>query len=123
LEQVFGAVGSAGVFSTAADILKFLNHILGSDFLVEMLTTNALSYLPSECTAYGFELNNAKFMGELKNGEAVFGKTGFTGTSFICRPRDKTILVILSNCAYPKRQPSPEKINEFRARMAGVILQ
>jgi CubicO group peptidase (beta-lactamase class C family) len=123
LEQEFGAVGSAGVFSTVADILKFLNHILESDFLLEKLTKNALSYLPHECTALGFELNNAKFMGEIKNGEAVFGKTGFTGTSFICRPRDKTILVILSNCAYPKRKSSPDKINELRARMAGVILQ
>ncbi|MDR0515683.1 MAG: serine hydrolase, partial [Fibromonadaceae bacterium] len=121
LEQEFGAVGSAGVFSTVPDILKFLNHIMESDFLVEKLTNNVLAYL-NECTALGFELNNSKFMGEIKNGDAIFGKTGFTGTSFICRPRDKAILVILSNYTYPKRKPSPDKINEFRARLAEIFL-
>jgi CubicO group peptidase (beta-lactamase class C family) len=122
LEQEFGSVGSAGVFSTVPDILNFLEHILLSDFLIEKLTVNALSYLPNECTALGFELNNPKFMGEIKKGEAIFGKTGFTGTSFICRPKDKFILVILSNCTYPVRKPSSDKINEFRARLARSVL-
>ena len=126
LEQEFGAVGSAGIFSTVPDILNFLEHILEDDFLIEKLTKNAFGrgvlHTPSnECTALGFELNNPKFMG--KKGDAIFGKTGFTGTSFVCKPQGKTCLVILSNYTYPKRKPNPDKINEFRARLAEIILQ
>ena len=128
LEREFGAVGSAGVFSTAPDILKFLHHILESQFLVEKLSTNAFSQLRKDKnkanlapTTFGFELNNPKFMGNLKKDDVVFGKTGFTGTSFICRPKDKTCLVILSNYIYPKRQPNSDRINQFRAKMADVI--
>jgi len=123
LEQEFGAVGSAGIFSTVPDILIFLEHILESDFLIEKLTINALSYLPGECTALGFELNNPKFMGEIKEGEAIFGKTGFTGTSFICKPKEKLCLVILSNYTYPQRKPNADRINAFRAATAEKILQ
>ncbi|MCL2207885.1 MAG: beta-lactamase family protein [Fibromonadales bacterium] len=117
-----GVVGSAGVFSTVPDILNFLEHILECDSLIEKLTTNALSYLPGECTALGFELNNPKFMGEIKEGEAIFGKTGFTGTSFVCKPKDKLCLVILSNYTYPHRKPNADRINAFRAQTQRNLL-
>jgi CubicO group peptidase (beta-lactamase class C family) len=144
MEQKFGAVGSAGIFSTVPDILKFLNHILESEFLIKNLTTNAfknsvnsdnsVNSQPADgqslrlvsdsdnCAALGFELNNEKFMGKIKEGDAIFGKTGFTGTSFICRPKDRTCLVILSNYTYPKRKPNADRINEFRARLAEEVL-
>ncbi len=122
LEQEFGAVGSAGIFSTVPDILTFLEHILESDFLVEKLTTNALNYLPNESTALGFELNNPKFMGEIEKGETIFGKTGFTGTSFICKPQEKLILVILCNYTYPRRKPNADRINAFRADLTKKFL-
>jgi len=119
LEQEFGAVGSAGIFSTAPDILTFLEHILEDDFLLEKLTKNALEGVcntPLQCTALGFELDNPKFMGNSPS--PVFGKTGFTGTSFICHPPKKLCLVILCNYTYPKRKPNADRINEFRARVA-----
>jgi len=122
LEQEFGAVGSAGVFSTAQDILTFLDNILEDDFLLDKLTRNAfelkgISNTPlRECTALGFELNNPKFMGNCSS--PVFGKTGFTGTSFICQPEKKFCLVILCNYTYPHRKPNADKINEFRANVA-----
>jgi CubicO group peptidase (beta-lactamase class C family) len=117
LEQEFRAVGSAGIFSTVPDILKFLRHIMESEFLIKNLTTNAFKK-SGECTALGFELNNEKFMGKIKEGEAIFGKTGFTGTSFICNPKNKLCLVILSNYTYPRRKPNADQINEFRAKLA-----
>jgi len=117
LEQEFGALGSAGVFSTAPDILTFLEHILEDDFLLEKLTKNAF-VSGSDCTALGFELDNPKFMGNCPS--PVFGKTGFTGTSFICQPQKKFCLVILCNYTYPVRKPNADKINEFRARIADL---
>jgi CubicO group peptidase (beta-lactamase class C family) len=115
LEQELGAVGSAGVFSTAPDILTFLEHILEEDFIIEKLTKNAFDQ-GKECTALGFELDNPKFMGNCPS--PVFGKTGFTGASFICQPRNKLCLVILCNYTYPIRRPNADKINEFRASLA-----
>jgi CubicO group peptidase (beta-lactamase class C family) len=120
LEQEFNAVGSAGIFSTVPDILNFLEHILKSDFLLEKLTKNAFN-TSSNCTALGFELNNPKFMGKIKKGEAIFGKTGFTGTSFICKPQNKLCLVILSNYTYPHRKPNADRINAFRAYIATAL--
>jgi len=130
LEQEFGALGSAGIFSTAPDILTFLEHILEDDFLIEKLTRNAFELkgldgvcntpLQRECTALGFELDNPKFMGNSPS--PVFGKTGFTGTSFICQPQKKFCLVILCNYTYPKRGPNADKINEFRASVAELLI-
>jgi len=124
LEQEFGAVGSAGVFSTAPDILKFLEHILEDDFVIEKLTRNAFALEGvcnslQECTALGFELNNPKFMGNCPS--PTFGKTGFTGTSFICQPQKKLCLVILCNYTYPVRKPNADRINKFRASVAGLL--
>ncbi|MCL1957255.1 MAG: beta-lactamase family protein [Fibromonadales bacterium] len=119
LEQEFGALGSAGVFSTAPDILTFLEHILKDDFLTQKLMRNAFegnTLLQQECTALGFELNNPKFMGNSPS--PVFGKTGFTGTSFICQPEKKFCLVILCNYTYPVRKPNADRINEFRRGVA-----
>jgi len=119
LELEFGAVGSAGIFSTVPDILTFLEHILEDDFLLEKLTKNAFDS-GNDCTALGFELDNPKFMGNCPS--PVFGKTGFTGTSFICLPQKKFCLVILCNYTYPVRKPNADKINEFRARVAELLI-
>jgi CubicO group peptidase (beta-lactamase class C family) len=118
LEQEFRAVGSAGIFSTAPDILTFLECILEDDFLIEKLTRNAFDS-DDKCTALGFELNNPKFMGNCR--PPVFGKTGFTGVSFICQPKNKLCLVILCNYTYPARKPNADKINEFRASVAELL--
>jgi len=126
LELEFGSVGSAGIFSTAPDILTFLEHILEDDFLLDKLTKNAFELegvcnTPlRECTALGFELDNPKFMGNCPS--PIFGKTGFTGTSFICQPQKKFCLVILCNYTYPIRKPNADKINEFRARVAELLI-
>lgn len=126
LEQEFGSVGSAGIFSTVPDILTFLEHILEDDFLLSKLTVNAFCeshasrHTQNECTALGFELNNPKFMGNYPC--PTFGKTGFTGTSFVCCPQNKSILVILSNYTYPHRKPNAHRINEFRAKLADLLI-
>jgi len=93
---------------------------LKDDFLLQKLTRNAFESVCNtplqECTALGFELNNPKFMGNSPS--PVFGKTGFTGTSFICQPEKKFCLVILCNYTYPVRGTNADKINEFRASLA-----
>jgi CubicO group peptidase (beta-lactamase class C family) len=91
---------------------------LEDDFFLVKLTRNAFDS-DDKCTALGFELNNLRFMGNCP--QPVFGKTGFTGTSFICQPQNKLCLVILCNYTYPARKPNADKINEFRASAAELL--
>ncbi len=82
-------VGHAGLFSTAPDILTFLEMLLNqgklknknyfSEKIVKEMGTNQIAEL-DESTGLGWELNQPRFMGKY-SGPHTFGKTGFTGTS------------------------------------------
>lgn len=97
--------GSAGVFSTAPDLLKFLEAILKKD-------------LPSNI---GWETSKS-YMGD--HPETRIGKTGFTGSVIMI---DKTLqkgLVILTNYTYPKRKPDlPKGRNDFFKEVANIIFE
>lgn len=122
-------VGHAGLFSTAPDILNFLemllyegewkdNHYFSSKIIREM-STNKIPEL-GESTGLGWELNQP-FMGKYA-GLHTFGKTGFTGTSCLCDMEKGVALVILSNRTYPARPKDRSAIDEFRADIADIVL-
>jgi CubicO group peptidase (beta-lactamase class C family) len=97
------AVGHAGLFSTAPDLLNFLEAMLQGKF--PAVTEAAKQGL-------GWQL--------MSNG--TFGKTGFTGTSVVVAPEKGMGLVILSNRIYPKRPPDSSAINEFRSDIVRILL-
>ena len=106
-----GAVGSAGVFSTATDLCLMVQMLLGDGALhgkrimpmgvLPLLTQNALTSVPGANTALGWELCNRKFMGSLCSPK-TFGKTGFTGSCIIVDAERNAGLVLLSNFTWPK---------------------
>jgi len=49
------------------------------------------------------------------------GKTGFTGCDVVIDFTLKKALVLLSNCTFPKRKPTPELINKVRADIADLV--
>ncbi|HET7827362.1 MAG TPA: serine hydrolase domain-containing protein [Candidatus Saccharimonadales bacterium] len=120
-------VGSAGLFSTVPDLLKFLRVLLAggsaagqpifSPRTVELMVHNQLS--GGSYTGLGWELNQPRFMGRFANG--TFGKTGFTGCLFLGNPKLKAGLVILSNHVYPKRPVDFEPVNQFRRATADLV--
>lgn len=123
-------VGHAGIFSTAGDILNFLEMLLnggtfkGREYLsketVRLMWTNQIPEL-NDSMGLGWELNQPRFMG--KNcGEHTFGKTGFTGTLCICDVEKGVAYVILSNRIYPKRPVDSSAINAVRADLGEIIL-
>jgi beta-N-acetylhexosaminidase len=106
------AVGHAGVFSNAIDLSHF----------AEALLSGSLPHIVRGAQmGLGWELNRGTFMGS-HFGPRTFGKTGFTGTSFVCDTDRGVALIILSNRTYPTRPEDSHAINSFRAAIAEQIL-
>lgn len=111
------AVGHAGLFSSAPDILNFLEALLRGKF--PAIVAGAQKGL-------GWQLNQEWFMGA-HCGPRTFGKTGFTGTSVVCDIEKGIGFVILSNRTYPKRPADAAEItsaiNPFRCDIADILLR
>lgn len=123
-------MGHAGLFSTASDILNFLEMLLNQGTLddktyfskdsIKQMTTNQIPEL-NESTGLGWELNQPRYMGKYC-GPHTFGKTGFTGTLCVCDIEKEVAYVILSNRTFPKRSPDSSAINTFRADIGEMVL-
>ena len=106
--------GHAGLFSTAPDLLNFLEPLLRADVgFTKPITEGAKRGL-------GWQIEG-DFLGH-HAGSGSFGKTGFTGTSVCVDPTRGVAFVILSNCTYPKRPADNSAINAFRSYIADIIL-
>jgi len=105
------AVGHAGLFSNAPDLLNFL----------ESLLTGKLPEITAAAEqGLGWQLSEEYFMGE-RRGNKTFGKTGSTGTSIVIDGERGIGFEILSNRTFPDRHTSNEAINEFRRDIADII--
>ncbi len=105
------AVGHAGLFSTAPDILKFFGALLAGEF--PQVVEGARAGL-------GWPVGAAFFMGA-HAASSTFGKTGFTGTSCMCDTDGGVAFVVLSNRTYPRRPSDDMAIHAFRADIADII--
>lgn len=107
-----GGAGNAGLFSDAEDLLRFGEEIrtgrrhLLSEASRALLSTGTLE--PEEAArvgydqAAGFRLGQQAFMGT--EDRAVFGHTGFTGTSLVIDPAHELVIVLLTNRVHPDRE-------------------
>jgi len=105
------AVGHAGLFSTAPDLLNFLEAFLKKGFRKPLLE--------GAQKGLGWQIDEP-WMGERRS-EQTFGKTGFTGTSIVVDIERGIGLVILANRTYPKRPPDTAAINAFRQDVADIV--
>jgi len=113
------AVGSAGLFSTVPDLLRFLQMLLGngqydgvsyfSQEQIKMMATNQLESI-KECAGLGWELC-PEWYGNTLAMRNVMSKTGFTGCVFVCDVYKQTGFVLLSNYNYPRRKKDKSKRN------------
>ena len=121
------AVGHAGLFSTAHDVLNFLEALLRNDGFRKPIMEGArkgLGWQPARLddVSRSGGVNDPQFMGKYA-GAHTFGKTGFTGTSVVCDIERGVAFVILSNRTYPKRPPDGRAIDAFRHDIADVVLK
>jgi len=130
-----GVAGHAGLFSTAADLERFLRLWLqggaweGRQILREATAAAALrdytTGLPTPTgrpapSGLGWMLDRAAFMGAAPPGS--FGHTGFTGPVIVGVPAAGLALVLLSNRTYPRRTPPPFRHHAVTADVLGVAL-
>ncbi|HSW43181.1 MAG TPA: serine hydrolase domain-containing protein [Patescibacteria group bacterium] len=109
-----GAVGHAGLFSTAHDLMRFGDairrgrtlggaRILREATVEEMLCDQLQADVdPGFRQGLGFRLADPTFMGVLAASGAV-GHTGFTGTSLVIDRSRGLVVVLLTNRVHPSR--------------------
>ncbi|MBM7645631.1 CubicO group peptidase (beta-lactamase class C family) [Scopulibacillus daqui] len=123
-----GVSGHAGVFSTAHDLAIFSQMMLnggrykGKQILkpstVRLMETNQLPQFPEDSHGLGWELQQGWYMDALTE-PTTMGHTGFTGTSIVISPNNKTIVILLTNRVHPTRNTvSTNGIRRTVARLA-----
>jgi CubicO group peptidase (beta-lactamase class C family) len=120
-----GVSGHAGLFSTAADLVRFAQMMLrGGEGLVRPATiiefttvqnaafsSRALGWdTPSKGSSAGDDLS-----------PHAFGHTGFTGTSIWIDPAKDLFIILLTNRVYPTR--ANEQILRVRPRVANLAAE
>lgn len=130
-----GVAGHAGLFSSAADLERFLRMWLeggawaSRQILREATVAAALrdytAGLPTFTgqpahSGLGWMLDRANFMGAAPPGS--FGHTGFTGPAIVGVPGRRLALVLLSNRTYPRRTPPPYRHHAVTAAVLGAAL-
>ncbi|MEK7158611.1 MAG: serine hydrolase domain-containing protein [Patescibacteria group bacterium] len=121
--SIGGVSGQAGLFSCAADLLKFGQawlrmEVPGVDSaLAKAAVTVQLSDAQKCEIGLGWKLNQL-WMG-LRAPSGTFGYTGFTGTMIAVSPRQDRAVVLLSNRVYPSAH-GPDRL-AVQARMLNTL--
>jgi CubicO group peptidase (beta-lactamase class C family) len=123
-------VGSAGLFSSAPDLLTFLEMLLRggilngrryfSENMVRQMRTNQLARI-GEHQGLGWKMERPWF--GKRHSSNAFGMSGFTGTSVLVDPDQGVGVVILSNGIYPARAWAQKEglRDKFRAEILDII--
>lgn len=123
------SVGSAGLFSTAGDLLKVLRMLLlrGTMNHHQFFRPSTVGKMfqsvtlgNGEVVGAGFEMNRL-WMGKTHSQKAI-GKTGFTGCFIFCDLKKGLGVVQLANRTYPHRPKTNLEINSFRSNIIDLIL-
>jgi len=127
-----GVSGNAGLFSTANDIAKISQMLLGQGVYggERYLSSEACrlftsSKSPNSRRGLGFDkplVGNARLSpcGVLAP-PSVYGHTGFTGTCFWIDPENDMIYIFLSNRVYPTRANNKLGTLDIRTRIQDAI--
>jgi CubicO group peptidase (beta-lactamase class C family) len=120
-----GVAGHAGLFSTAADLLRFAKMVSGAAGPA-VLSADSIARM-RQCEwrdggdeyGLGWDKIRRHYMGALADAETL-GHTGFTGTSMIISGSRGLAVVLLSNRIHPRRS-DPAGINAVRRQVADCV--
>jgi CubicO group peptidase (beta-lactamase class C family) len=121
--------GAAGLFTTAADLVLFLQAFLNGQVVSkEMLTLcvqDQRSILGTNHHApigLGWELEQRHWMGSNISSQTI-GKTGYTGSCVVMDLHNSFAVALLCNHVYPRRPVDRTKINLFRQQLLNTIVE
>jgi CubicO group peptidase (beta-lactamase class C family) len=123
-----GLAGHAGLFSVAADLVRFGRALLRGGALgrarvlppgvVAEATRRQTSHAAGDPRGLGWALKGCAFVGT-KASTGAFGHTGFTGTSVVVDPAGDALIVLLTNRVHPRADNTA--ILDFRARFHDAV--
>jgi uncharacterized protein YbbC (DUF1343 family)/CubicO group peptidase (beta-lactamase class C family) len=112
VRRMGGVAGQAGLFSTADDLAKFAQALLGgstilSPLMVEKMTTPQQPPTSEVLRGFGWDIDSpySSNRGDLLP-VGSFGHTGFTGTSLWIDPTTRTYIIVLTNAVHPRGKGS-----------------
>lgn len=129
LRQAGIVAGSAGLFSTAPDLLIFTRMLLaGGEYngerylnkkIVEAIPENRLKKSDIKM-GLGWGIDTEPLLGK-KVSQRAFFKTGFTGCLVVVDPIKQRSFVLLSNRTYPHRPENGDAINRVRRAISDIV--
>jgi CubicO group peptidase (beta-lactamase class C family) len=130
-----GMGGNAGVFSTAADLLRFAEmlraggvdprsgvRVLSEDSVREMTSDQLRPGMAADVgygQGIGPRISDRVFMGN-RTSDRAFGHTGFTGTSLVIDPAHDLVVILLTNAVHPVRGRT--MLGELRSAVADAAV-
>jgi CubicO group peptidase (beta-lactamase class C family) len=124
-----GVAGHAGLFSTAADLIRFgqafcRDEAISEDRFLSKETVALMTHprqIPRGKRAYGWDVQSPYSSNRAKGySDTAFGHGGFTGTVLWIDPQQQIVFVFLSNRLHPDGKGS---VNRLAARVADQLLQ
>lgn len=113
------SIGSAGLFSTAEDLLKFGQSFLGENTYlpIDVIRTMSVSQFPNQEKTFGlgmglYHTKECDLQNEDGSPVVVLKKNGFSGVHFCVLPENDFVFVVFGNICYPHR-PSQTKRDQF----------
>ena len=118
-------VGNAGLFSTAADLARFCEMMLGqgklgsarvlSERTHERMTRNLLAK-PLPARGFCWEMNLKASHRPKRLSEKAYGHSGHTGQSVWIDPEKRVYVIVLTNRNHPRMVGGARKLEQYRAR-------
>lgn len=128
-----GVAGHAGVFSTADDLAKFAQMLLGRGSLygLRVLQPESVARMTSAIVlpggvrrSLGWDVNSPYSAGiNLFFGAGSYGHTGYTGTLLWIDPESGDFLIILTSRLHPDGHGDARPLRQAIARIAGSVPQ
>jgi CubicO group peptidase (beta-lactamase class C family) len=130
-----GTGGNAGLFSTAADLLRFAEmlraggvdprtgaRVLSAESVAAMTTDQLPAGMAADVgygQGIGPRIADRTFTGSLTSDRA-YGHTGFTGTSLVVDPDHELVVILLANAVHPVRGRT--MMGELRSAVADAAV-
>lgn len=127
-------VGNAGLFSTAGDLARFCEMMLGEGRLGDVrvlsrashnwMTRNQLAP-PLPARGFGWELDAQSLHRPTRLSEKAYGHSGHTGQSIWIDPEKQVYVIVLTNRNHPQMVGGERKNQQYqaRARIGDATLQ
>ena len=131
-QSLGGVAGHAGLFATAKDLAIFSQMMLNKGIYgwkrifetetVKLFTTKS-QIIEGSSRCLGWDSPSGKASGGVYLSSESFGHTGFTGTSLWIDPKNKVVVILLTNAVHPSRSNKSPTYFNWRQRIHSTVYE